>query len=230
MTAGGGRGAVTLSKDMEASDDPAGIWDRLSARYDRQLWLERRAVAQAVALLAPRAGERHLDLGTGTGEVLRQLRHRVEMPRELVGVDASAGMLARVGALPDGWSLHRGDVRAIPFADASFEVASASYLLHLLAPDDLPAVVVEIGRVLVPGGRLVTVTPAIPDRGVARPLAAALDRLSHRRPAAYRGLRALDPRPALERAGFGIERSEWNLWGYPSLCVLARRREGNGWC
>ncbi|HET9073556.1 MAG TPA: class I SAM-dependent methyltransferase [Solirubrobacteraceae bacterium] len=204
-------------------DDPAAVWDRLSHRYDRQLWLERRSVASAVTLLDPGADERCLDAGTGTGEVLRQLMARPQPPREVTGVDASPGMLSHVGELPAGWSVRHGDLRRLPVPDASVDAVTASYVLHLLAPEDLPVALAELHRVLVPGGRLVSVTPAVPPRGLARPLARALDRLSHRRPDAYRGLRALDPRAELTRAGFRLERARWNLQGYPALCVLARR-------
>jgi ubiquinone/menaquinone biosynthesis C-methylase UbiE len=212
---------VTRSHEHSA-DQGRRRWDRLSRHYDRQLWLERSAVATAIDLLAPRADERCLDLGTGTGEVLRQLARRDPRPYEAVAVDWSTAMLARTGALPAGFSAQLGDVRALPLPDATFDAASACYLLHLLAPADLPVALAEIRRVLRPGGRLVTVTPAIPARGPTRPLARALDRLAAWRPERYCGLRALDPAPALETAGFAVIRSRWSLRGYPSLCVLGR--------
>lgn len=202
---------------------PPHEWDRLSRHYDRQLWLERSAVRCAVELLAPSRDERMLNVATGTGEVLRQLALRRERPREIVGVDASAAMLAHVGALPPGWSVRIGDARWLPLADDEFDVASASYALHVLAGVDLPLALAELLRVIRPGGRLVTVTPAIPESGPARPLARALDRIAKRRPEQWGGLRALDPRAALARAGFAVSDARWSRRGYPSLCVLARR-------
>lgn len=204
------------------SDDARRRWDGLSRHYDRQRWLERASVAAALDLLAPGPDERCLDLGTGTGEVLRQLSRRVLPPREVTGIDWSAAMLARVGKLPRGWTVRLGDVRALELPDAAFDAVSATYLMHLLAPGDVGPVLAEIHRVLRPRGRLVTVTPAIPPGGPARPIAAALDRLARRWPARYEGLRALDPRPTLERAGLAVIRSRWSLRGYPSLCVLSR--------
>ena len=73
-----------------------------------------------------------------------------------------------------------------------------------------------------PPGRLVTVTPAMPDRGVARLLARGSDALARRNPERYGGLRALDPRPALQDAGVVLLHVRWSLRGYPSLLVLAR--------
>lgn len=175
----------------------------------------------AVELLGPRRDERLLDLGAGTGAVLRRLARRAERPCEAIGVDASAAMLAHAGPLPVGWSTRVADARRLPFPAGRFDVAIASYLLHVLAEADVPVALAELRRVLGPGGRLVTVTPAIPASGAARSLARALDALAARRPARTGGLRALDPRPALERAGFTLIKARWSLRGYPSLCVLA---------
>lgn len=198
------------------------VWDQVSVHYDRQLWLERGAVRRAVRLLAPRDGERILDVGTGTGEVLRQLaRHPGRL--QATGVDQSAAMLAHVPDLPVGWSVGVADARRLPFADGAFDAVIAAYLLHVLPPEDLPEVADELLRVLRPGGRLVTVTPAIPPRGPLRLLGAALDGLAKRRPSRYGGLRALDPRAALEQAGFEITALCWSQRGYLSLCVLAHR-------
>ncbi len=198
-------------------------WDRLSRRYDRQLWLERSAARAAVDLLAPGADERVLDVGTGTGAILRQLEQRPRRPRDVVGIDASVAMLERVGELPSGWSLVVGDARRLPFADGAFDVALASYLLHVVADADLPVVLAELRRVLRPGGRLATITPAMPGRRRVRPLARALDRLAARRPERYGGLRTLDPRAALGAVGFTVVQSRRSVRGYPSLCVLAHR-------
>ncbi len=96
--------------------------------------------------------------------------------------------------------------RARP-TDASFDVLSASSPLQLLAPVDLTAALAEMRRVLRPGGRLITVTAAIPPSGLGRPVAAALDRLAARRSGRYRGLRALNPASALARAGLRLLRS-----------------------
>lgn len=201
---------------------PPTVWDRVSAHYDRQLWLERDAVRRAVGLLAPRDGENVLDVGTGTGEVLRQLAHH---PGRLkaTGVDQSAAMLARVRDLPVGWSVGVADARRLPFADGAFDAVTAAYLLQVLPVPDVSGVVGELLRVLRPGGRLVTVTPAIPPRGPLRLLGSALDGLAKRRPSRYGGLRALDPHAALEQAGFEIAAMQWSQRGYLSLCVLARR-------
>ena len=139
-----------------------------------------------------------------------------------VGVDTSAAMLAHVGELPSGWVARDGDARSLPFGDGAFDVAVASYVLHVLPHADLPATLAELARVVRPDGRLVTVTPALPARGAARWLASLSDALAQRYPLRFGGLRALDPRSALVETGFRLVRARTNLNGYPSLCVLAR--------
>src|ERR687898_1390207 len=110
-------------------------WDRLAAAYDWQLPLERPALRALLGLLDVREDERLLDAGTGTGALLRELA-RQGQPRQAAGLDRSATMLARARPLlPPGWELVRGDAERMPFDDASFDVATAAYLLHILDAD-----------------------------------------------------------------------------------------------
>jgi demethylmenaquinone methyltransferase/2-methoxy-6-polyprenyl-1,4-benzoquinol methylase len=211
---------------MPATPVPALDWDHLSHRYRRQHWLERDAVRTAVALLDPRPDEPVLDLATGTGEVLRALARRPVPPRRVIGLDRAAQMLARVPPLPDGWLLRLGDARRIPLEDATIDAAAVAYLLHLLDARDLERVLGELVRVLSPGGRLVTVTPAFPPAGPARPIAAALNHLAHRWPDRYWGLAALDPSRALQDAGLQRLATRFSRRGYPSICVLAHKPSG----
>jgi len=86
---------------------------------------------------------------------------------------------------------------------------------------------IEVSWLLRPGGRLITVTAAIPPSGLGRPVAAALDRLAARRSGRYRGLRALNPASALARAGLRLLRSRWSLRGYPaSACWRSGQSTG----
>ena len=198
-------------------------WDTLAASYDSQLWLERRPLRAALELARPREDDRLLDVGTGTGAVLKRLARNPRRPRHAVGVDGSAAMLARVGPLPAGWSVCLADIESLPVEDDSFDVAIASYVLHVLDAPARIAALHEIHRVLRPGGVLVTVTPALPlpvDSPLHRWIVGRLERASGPR----RGLLPLDPRALLTSAGFEVERARRVWLGYPSLCVRAHRR------
>jgi ubiquinone/menaquinone biosynthesis C-methylase UbiE len=108
---------------------------------------------ELVARLVPRAGERWLDLATGTGEVaLRAARAGASA----VGVDVAGALLdqARAKAERDGlqveWQL--GDAQALEQPDAAFDVVSSCFGV-IFAPDH-GAVAAELARVCRPNGRL----------------------------------------------------------------------------
>jgi len=196
-----------------------GTWDRAARGYARQEHLEHRAIRRALDLAAPAPDEQLLDVATGTGLVLRELARRPAPPASAVGLDASAAMLARVGPLPAGWRAVHGDATALPFSDASFDVAIAAYLLHVLQSPERAATLAELRRVVRIGGRLVTVT-----MWAARPAGdALLAGLARAAPAILGGLRPFDPRPELTTAGWVPERAAALHGGYPSLIVRVRR-------
>ena len=102
--------------------------------------------------LAP-AG-RLLDFGCGAAGFLRALR-RSGAPLELVGCDVSEGMLAEARERWDAGpppSLHAVPPGPLPFADAEFDVVTATCVLHHVAPAERPAVARELLRVVRPGG------------------------------------------------------------------------------
>lgn len=79
------------------------------------------------------------------------------------GIDLSPAMLRRArrrrSTLPQSHriGLRQGDVRALPFPDASFDAVLSCYVLDHFAGRDLRAACREVVRVLRPGGRLVAV-------------------------------------------------------------------------
>ncbi len=194
-------------------------WDEGVARlYGLQLGLERGPLRALLDLAAPGPADVVLDAGTGTGALLAELAARPGAPRRVLGVDASAAMLARVGALPEGWRVARADATRLPVADGTVDLATAAYLLHVLDAPARAAALAELRRVLRPGGRLACVTPLL--RGPARVLG---DALAAGLPRALGGLRSLDPRGELEAAGFALVRARFVRSGYPSACVVAVR-------
>ena len=184
--------------------------------YDRQLPLERAALATAVELAAPSESERLLDVATGTGGLLRELARRRARPAEVVGIDRSTSMLAVAAThgLPARWRLLAGDARRLPFPDRRFDVVTACYLLHLLDQECRARTIAEITRVLRENARVVTVTVES-RRPAARAVLKRLPRLS--------GLRPLDPSDELRAAGLEPRRARYVRDGWPSLCVLAQR-------
>src|SRR5690242_10373712 len=81
-----------------------------------------------VDLLAPRVGERWLDVGTGTGAVaLRAARAGAEV----VGVDLSPVMVETAARLADAEGLAvefaTADAQQLPYDAASFDVVSSAH-------------------------------------------------------------------------------------------------------
>jgi demethylmenaquinone methyltransferase/2-methoxy-6-polyprenyl-1,4-benzoquinol methylase len=118
----------------------------------------RRALVDA---LAPTRGQRVLDVATGTGMVAAELLARADC--SVVGIDQSAEMLsgarARFSGVP-AVELVEGQAEALPFADASFDALSVTYLLRYV--DDPQATIRELARVVRPGGRIASLEFGVP--------------------------------------------------------------------
>jgi ubiquinone/menaquinone biosynthesis C-methylase UbiE len=100
---------------------------------------------------------RVIDLGTGPGDIPLLLAQRCPA-LQIVGVDAAATMLALARPKAEQLALHgrvrfeRADVKALPYADSTFDgVLSNTILHHIPEPVDFLR---EAARVLAPGGVL----------------------------------------------------------------------------
>lgn len=198
-------------------------WDGLASRYRRQLWLERRPLRRLLDLVAVTPGDELLDVATGTAALLEELARRPGRPETAVGIDSSRAMLALAPSLPEGWRLEQADAIALPYPDASFDVVTACYLLHILPPAPRRATSAEIARVVRPGGRVGTLTIAPPRGRLARVLSAPVRAAAERSTGALHGLTPFDPGAELAAAGLRETARASNLAGYPSLCLVATR-------
>ncbi len=107
-----------------------------------------------------RPGELVLDVATGTGLVADALRRRYGC--RVVGLDQSADMLL---AARNGSPLVHARAESLPFADATFDHLTFTYLLRYV--DDPAATLRELARVVRPGGRVATLEFAVPRDHVA---------------------------------------------------------------
>lgn len=149
----------------------------------------------AVAALELVAGATVVDLGCGTGRNLPLLAERVGPTGRVVGVDFSAGALARAArrTQPGAVELVRADAAAYPFP-ASLDAVLATFSLSMMA--DPAAVLERAAAALRPGGRLVVLDFRVPDSWprAARWGALALARpFGETRAMARQDLRALLP-------------------------------------
>ncbi len=145
------------------------MFGRIVPRYDRMNRLMsfgmdggwRRLAADAAAP----CGMHVLDLGTGTGDLARELMGRGAA--SVVGADFSPAMLAVAASRYAGASAYRwlaADGHRLPFADASFDVLTNAFVLRNLV--DLPTAFRDMARVIRPGGRLVCLDMTPPPPGL----------------------------------------------------------------
>ncbi len=166
----------TPSTRADLGKDPSrvsGMFDEVAAGYDRtntvlslgndKLW--RIATTRAVA---PRPGQRILDLAAGTGASSVSL---ARSGAEVVAGDFSAGMIAegkrRHGGIPN-LSFVEADATALPFADAEFDTVTISFGLRNV--NDPDKALREMLRVTKPGGSLVICEFSHPPASLMRSL------------------------------------------------------------
>jgi ubiquinone/menaquinone biosynthesis methyltransferase len=149
--------------------------------------------ARLVALAAPVRGSRALDLATGTGDLAFAMRSR---GADVVGLDVTARMIELAAAKASGDATPPlfliGDMVALPFRPASFDVVTTGYGLRNVP--DLAAAVDEMLRVLKPGGRALSLDFNRPENPFVRAVYLAyltvvggtLGWLLHRDPDMYR--------------------------------------------
>lgn len=141
-------------RDVEAFDERAPGYE--------SGWLGRlhHDIADRSAALVLRSGPAPvhvLDVGCGTGYLLRHLAQSCPAAEDLVGIDPAASMVeqARARAQDNRLRFSSGTAEHLAFANASFDVVvSTTSFDHWL---DQGAGLLECARVLSPGGRIVLV-------------------------------------------------------------------------
>lgn len=236
-----------LSYDEKRAPRVREMFSRLAWRYDlvndimsfgmHRAWKRRTVRIGIEGASAPR---RWLDLCCGTGDMAflaEQMAGRIRQPLHVFGLDFTLPMLA-VAARRKSRDRRRtdfaqGDALRLPFPDGAFDVITVGYGLRNVA--DPEAALVEMRRVLAPGGRCVILDFGKPQNPVASALyraflntmMPAVGWLFHRDPETYLyipeslarypgqvGVRAL-----MERAGFENARFEEKLLGTQGINI-----------
>jgi demethylmenaquinone methyltransferase/2-methoxy-6-polyprenyl-1,4-benzoquinol methylase len=153
------------------------LFDGLPQRYDRlaevlslgQNGRWRRAMVESVLPGSPTS---ILDVATGPAGVALQLANRSSA--QVTGVDLTEQMLragaanVRGSAYADRIELLVGRAEELPFADATFDAVTFSYLLRYVA--DPAATLRELARVVKPGGTVANLEFHVPPNPVWRAL------------------------------------------------------------
>jgi SAM-dependent methyltransferase len=186
-------------------------WAAVAERYGAG-WKQANApdLGWLVAALDPAPTDQALDVGTGGGHAAFALAPAVA---SVAAIDPTPEMLAVASRLAAergiaNVSFTRATADALPFPDASFDVAISRFSVHHW-PQPGPAFR-EIGRVLRPGGRLALVDMLAPEDGPLDTFLNAVELL--RDPSHARSLRASEWLAVLGAAGFAarLERT-WEV-------------------
>ncbi len=227
------------------------MFDQIASRYElvntiMTFGFDRRWRRSLVRSLGLEPGATVLDIGSGTGDVARELERRGYLA---VAADISWGMLIssrhqahRAGAADGpGRRMMQADAAELPVATGSVDAVASAFALRNLG--DLAASLAEAARVLRPGGRIGLLEVSVPHNALLRaghgvyfnrivPTLGAL--LSDR--SAYRYLPrsvAYLPPPRdllriLETAGFEMPERRQMTGGVVQLFTARRSVDSNG--
>jgi demethylmenaquinone methyltransferase/2-methoxy-6-polyprenyl-1,4-benzoquinol methylase len=202
---------------------------RLLSYGQDQRWKRR-----LMALADVSTSDRVLDLACGTGDLAIAASRRA---RRTTGLDLTRRMVQLARARTNAVSFVTGDMTALPFRDAQFDVVTTGYGLRNVP--DLPLALREVRRVLAPGGRLLSLDFNRPANPMVRAVylayltavGSALGFALHGDPDTYRYIPEsirLYPGAAgvarmMERAGFGNVRVTRVLGGLMAIHAGHRR-------
>ncbi len=209
-----------------------GLFATIADRYDfitvaLSYGQDRRWKRRLIDLAAPRPGLRALDLATGTGDLAFALAAR---GAAVVGLDITQRMIelakakaaARVEqGVPPRISFLVGDMLALPFPAASFDIVTTGYGLRNVP--DLSGAIDEIARVLAPGGRFLSLDFDRPSNPAVRGaylayltiVGGALGWTLHRDPDTYRYI----PASIRQYPGAGAVARLFERRGFRSACA-----------
>jgi trans-aconitate methyltransferase len=175
-------------------------WD--ASRYDGGHSFVWKYGAGVIDLLAPREGERILDLGCGTGHLTREIAAR---GAEVIGIDRSPDMIAQAKRLYPDLRFEITDATDFQFAEP-FEAVFSNAVIHWIRDQD--ALLASIHRALKPGGRFVAEMGGKGNlRAIKRALHRAIESAGHTVPekASFRYFATIGEYAGLlERHGFTV--------------------------
>ena len=149
----------------------AKMFDNISGGYDSlnrviSLGIDQKWRRKVVKMVAERKPSSILDIATGTGDLAIMLSGATDA--KITGADISNGMLEvgrkKIAAakLSGRIELIYGDSENLPFADGTFDAVTVSFGIRNF--ENLDKGLLEILRVLKPGGLFVILETSVPDK------------------------------------------------------------------
>ena len=139
------------------NEKAAAMWSSGGRAYDEVSRFIAEGIEHCVVRLAPKPGERVLDVATGTGWTSRRV---AEHGAKVTGVDIAEGMLAAAREIAGERALdidyRLADAEALPFADGEFDAVIST--CGVMFAGNREAAAAELARVCRKGGRLALMT------------------------------------------------------------------------
>ena len=208
-------------------DQARTAYNAMSGYYDLMAGSsERKYKLIGLEMLDVQPGEKALEIGTGTGQILPILSKAAGDQGLVCGMDLSDGMLSvaqkrlKKTAKTPNIALQCGDALHLPYASHYFDALFLSFTLELFDTPEIPLVLTECRRVLKPAARLCVVAMS-KQQNIT--LMEKLYEWTHVHFEAYADCRPILLQPALLEAGFHIQlEKQARMFGLPVGMVLAK--------
>ena len=139
------------------NEKAAAMWSSGGRAYDEVSRFIAEGIEHCVIRLAPKPGERVLDVATGTAWTSRRV---ADHGAAVTGIDIAEGMLAAAREIAGERNLdidyRLGDAEALPFADGEFDAVISTF--GVMFAGNREAAAAELARVCRKGGRLALIT------------------------------------------------------------------------
>ena len=219
---------MQISRVKRSKISAKAAYDRLSPIYDGLAGSsETQFMLQGLEMLAITPGETVLEIGCGTGKALVSLSRQTGSSGKVTAIDLSRGMLQKTSqrlakaGIGQRVTLLEGDGARLPYKSGSFNAVFICFTLELFDTPEIPLVLAECHRLLIPGGRL----------GVVAMLKSEhpgwVERLYewfHDKLPAYVDCRPINAQELVQLAGFTVEKHQSSsMWGLPVDLLVARK-------
>ena len=155
-----------------SAEENRAMFDGIARHYDAanralSLGMDRSWRRRAVGVLKPFSGGRYLDIGTGTGDLVFEIRRQAE-GATVDGIDPSMEMLAvaRNKVVGKGVEFFEADATALPMADEFYDGIVSGFCFRNI--EHRQKALGEMLRVLKPGGKLVVLEATYPVNPLVR--------------------------------------------------------------
>jgi AhpD family alkylhydroperoxidase len=216
---------------MLTHEQARAFYNRMGAKQDWQAFYEAKATHDLIAHASFETAQAVFEFGCGTGALAERLLASYLPPEaRYVAVDSSTAMVrlaqARLARFGSRVTVQQTDGSLqLEAASASYDRFVSTYVVDLLSPSDIAALLSEAHRLLMPEGRLCLVSLTHGTGGLSRLVTALWTRIHRFAPTLVGGCRPLELHTLLEGRSFQVGYVQTvAAFGIPSEIVIAMRQ------